>query len=272
MAIPLGWRISEAELARLRTGGAAAQAPAADEDSDDDDLVMEEVSLSHEELELRAALTRPYKSLERRACDLCAKQSPLTAKPLQVCGRCGGRRYCSALCQRLDWRRHKARCAKRPSAAGPNKQPIRTKADRDHDAKVRADEQAMAMENFLAPRAGKDDRLAILLSDEGPDAPPAMKALLVTGLRERVASGELSSYVAGGIYCDRWNLLAAEGVKEPVTDTVRATYIRKFSQNEAMWLRMIAALEAVLDPAFGPAGPLLRDVAAQIPLAVQVPL
>ena len=185
--------------------------------------------------------------LERRTCDVCARQAPLEEKPHQVCGRCGGRRYCSPGCQLHDWPRHKVRCAKRPSA-GPSKEPLRTKADRDHDAKVRADEQATAMENLL--RAGehdKDDFLAIFQSD--PATSQAIKDLAMTGLRERIASGELSSHVAGIICHLRLMRLAAEGATEPFTDKVCMDLRIKFTSklNEAMFFRTGAALNALLD-------------------------
>ena len=190
--------------------------------------------------------------LERRTCDLCAKEEPLTAKPLKVCARCGGRRYCSARCQRLDWPQHKVRCAKRPSA-GRNKEPLRTKADRDHDASVREDEQATAMENLLSDKGRSDeyDHLMDFLSHDDTK-PQAIKELAVTGLPERVASGELSSYIAGAMCCARLDFLTNEGVEEPVTDAVRVEYIPKFAQNEAKWLREFAAMNAVLDRAMGP--------------------
>ena len=191
------------------------------------------------------------KSLERRACDSCAKQWPLTAKPLQVCGRCGGRRYCSVECQRFDWPLHKARCAKRPSAAGPNKQPIRTKADRDHDAKVRTDEQAMAMESLRSETNEYDeiaaDQLARYLSDENP-TPWAIKALAVNDLRERVALGQLSSGLALHLYCARSMYLSDEGVtgEERLMDRYRVIfYISVFVRNEPSWTREYAAMRAL---------------------------
>ena len=206
-------------------------------------------------------------SLERRTCDMCAKEAPLEEKPLQVCGRCGGRRYCSPSCQFHDWPRHKARCAKRPSA-GPNKEPLRTKADRDHDAKVRADEQATAMENLL--RAGEhdnDDFQAIFQSDSA--TPQAIKDLAMTGVRERIASGELSNYVAGLICYRRIMFLSAEGATwEPVTDKVRVYFKNKFKLNEAMFLRTCAGMNALLDSTLGEVvAPLLSPPEAKAALA-----
>ena len=186
------------------------------------------------------------KSLERRTCDVCAQQALPEEKPHQVCGRCGGRRYCSPSCQLHDWPRHKVRCAKRPSA-GPSKEPLRTKADRYHDAKVRADEQATAMENLL--RAGEhenDGFLSIFLSDQD-STPQAIKDLAMTGLRERIASGELSSHVAGIICYLRLMFLSSEGATEPFTDKVCMNLRIKFKLDEAMFLRQGAALNTFLD-------------------------
>lgn len=101
-------------------------------------------------------------ALQRRTCDTCAKRLPLTAKALQVCARCGGRRYCSTACQREDWSNHRVRCVERPSA-GPNMEPVRTAADREDDANVRANEAnedvvrrtlgvPLSAHEFLSPR------------------------------------------------------------------------------------------------------------------------
>ena len=188
--------------------------------------------------------------LERRTCDICAHKVPLTANPLKVCARCGGVRYCSARCQRLDWPRHKVQCVKRPSA-GPNKEPLRTKADLDHDAKVRAEltsdrstTTVMALECLrsahLAGQTDMDD-LSVFLGMEEDRTPQAIKDLAAAGLRERVASGELPCHVAGLMYCARADTLFRAGVKEPITDAVRALHISNFEQRDAEWLQEYAA-------------------------------
>tara|TARA_B100000482_G_scaffold31713_1_gene20211 strand:- start:25 stop:747 length:723 start_codon:yes stop_codon:yes gene_type:complete len=215
-------------------------------------------------------------SLERRACDLCAQQSPLTVKPLQLCGRCGGRRYCSVECQRMDWPRHKARCAKRPSA-GPNKEPLRTKADRDHDAKVRADEQAMAMESLRSKRPSDFNHLgrlatnnmAAYISEENP-TPMAIKALAGTGLRERVASGELRAGLGAHLYCARARLLyeTLPGVVR-LMDQHRAGahvtfYLMTFVRDEPSWTREYAALTALFNRAMAGEVPGCRELVLQL--------
>ena len=151
----------------------------------------------------------------------------------------------------MDWPRHKARCAKRPSA-GPNKEPQRTKADRDHDAKVRADEQAMAMESLRSEDSNgfnqlATDHLATYLSDENP-TPWAIKALAVNDLRERVASGQLSSGFALHLYRARSMYLSDEGVtgEERLMDRYRVIfYISVFVRNEPSWKREYAASRAL---------------------------
>ena len=48
------------------------------------------------------------------ACGLCSKSEG----PLLACGRCGAIRYCSQMCQKADWRRHKRDCG--PRGARPS--------------------------------------------------------------------------------------------------------------------------------------------------------
>jgi hypothetical protein len=217
------------------------------------------------------------KSLERRACDLCAQQSPLTVKPLQLCGRCGGRRYCSASCQRMDWPRHKARCAKRPSA-GPNKEPLRTKADRDHDAKVRADEQAIAMESLRSERPGDVNHLGCLatnnmttfLSKANP-TPIGIKYLAAVGLEERIESGQLIGGLSGHICCARARYLCETNFTGDLRlmDRHRAKYcvtfyLSMFVRNEPSWTREYAALTALFNRAMAGEVPGCRELIFQL--------
>ena len=175
----------------------------------------------------------------------------------------------------MDWPRHKARCAKRPSA-GPNKEPLRTKADRDHDAKVRADEQAMAMESLRSERPSDVNHLgrlatnnmAAYISDENP-TPLAIKALAGTGFRDPVASGELSSGLAAHLYCARARFLYETGVVR-LMDQHRAGahvtfyYLLMFVRNEPSWTREYAALTALFNRAMAGEVPGCRELVLQL--------
>jgi hypothetical protein len=47
-------------------------------------------------------------------CDYATCPSRAESRPLKECGRCGATSYCTAACQKADWRRHKAECHEPP--------------------------------------------------------------------------------------------------------------------------------------------------------------
>ncbi len=49
-------------------------------------------------------------------CSRVGCAAPPGAAPLQLCGACKAARYCSAACQKLDWKAHKVKCRKRAAA------------------------------------------------------------------------------------------------------------------------------------------------------------
>lgn len=44
------------------------------------------------------------------ACCVCHKTEAEGGGELKKCGRCSPAKYCSAQCQRVDWKKHKATC------------------------------------------------------------------------------------------------------------------------------------------------------------------
>ena len=102
----------------------------------------------------------------------------------------------------------------------------------------------MALESLRSTHlAGPTDMdyLSIFLGMKEDRTPQAIKDLAAAGLRERVASGKLPCQVAGLMYCARADTLFRAGVKEPITDAVRAHHISNFEQEDAEWLQKHAA-------------------------------
>jgi hypothetical protein len=57
---------------------------------------------------------------ERRACATCEAKGD-DGVELQLCSGCGFTRYCSAACQKADWRGHKAICKRLQANAASKK-------------------------------------------------------------------------------------------------------------------------------------------------------
>ena len=54
---------------------------------------------------------RPYwRRVRRRVCAHCFKRADLSEPRYLVCSGCGKARYCSEVCQRLDWAEHQEKC------------------------------------------------------------------------------------------------------------------------------------------------------------------
>ena len=63
--------------------------------------------------------------------------------------------------------------------------------------------------------------------------PEDIQELMVTGLRERVASGDLADDIAVGVACGRMEMLIKEKVASPVTPADKARMLQIFAARDA---------------------------------------
>ena len=113
------------------------------------------------------------------------------------------------------------------------------------------------------------NNMAAYISEENP-TPMAIKALAGTGLRERVASGELRAGLGAHLYCARARLLyeTLPGVVR-LMDQHRAGahvtfYLMTFVRDEPSWTREYAALTALFNRAMAGEVPGCRELVLQL--------
>lgn len=69
--------------------------------------------LMHDAEEEHLRKRRRDRQVERRKCDVCSREDPVSSPRFMTCAGCKKRRYCSEACQKKDWveNGHKATCA-----------------------------------------------------------------------------------------------------------------------------------------------------------------
>jgi hypothetical protein len=77
-----------------------------------DELRQQSRLLSMREVEERASEYHAAAASASSACASCGARAGQPGVKLMACSRCRGVVYCSAECQRRDWREHKPRCGK----------------------------------------------------------------------------------------------------------------------------------------------------------------
>ncbi|CAG8976421.1 hypothetical protein HYALB_00008546 [Hymenoscyphus albidus] len=71
--------------------------------------------LARELDKIKAPASVPQTNTDSAVCSLCNTGEDKLTEKLKICSKCKTTRYCSAECQRADWKAHKLTCGKTPA-------------------------------------------------------------------------------------------------------------------------------------------------------------